>query len=110
MGSAPAMGEIRLRVSEQDGVCVVEVLGEVDVHTSPQLREQLVALIESGANDIVLDMSELEFLDSTGLGVLVGALKRLVARHGTLVLRSPREATRKVLEITGLDLVFSIID
>ncbi|MBV8981723.1 MAG: STAS domain-containing protein [Acidimicrobiia bacterium] len=104
------MGELRLTVSESDGVWVVEVYGELDMHTSPDLRDQLVALIDSGANDIVLDLSGLEFIDSTGLGVLVGILKRLVTRDGRLVLRSPRPAARRVFEITGLDLVFDIVD
>src|SRR5918912_3313340 len=61
---------------------VLEVGGEVDVYTAPRLRERLVELVDGGARDVVVDLSRVDFLDSTGLGVLVGALKRLRSAGG----------------------------
>jgi len=105
-----APGDLRVVVSHGSGDCVVEVIGELDVHTSPRLRGELAGLIDSGATPIVLDLSRLDFVDSTGLGVFVRAAKRLAARQRSLVLRAPRPATRKVLEITGLDKVLAIVE
>jgi anti-sigma B factor antagonist len=104
-----AGGQLAFEVSRSDGVCVVHVIGEVDSDTSDQLRHQLIDLIDAGEHEIVLDLSKLEFLDSTGLGVLVGAMKRL-QREGSLKLRSPRPAAMKVFQITGLDGVFQFED
>lgn len=89
---------------------VVEVGGEIDVYTAPQLRESLVALSERGQHKIVVDMANVEFLDSTGLGVLVGALKRAKAREGQLRLVSSQERILKIFRITGLEKVFDIHD
>ena len=60
---------------------VIEVGGEIDVYTAPKLRERIVDLVDAGSYDLVIDMEQVEFLDSTGLGVLVGGLKRVRARH-----------------------------
>ena len=93
-----------------DGIATVSVRGEVDVYTAPQLRERLYAVVGDGATRVVLDLSAMTFIDSTGLGVVVGALKRLRESGGDLVLRSPSRSTRKVLEITGLTRIVEIID
>ena len=93
-----------------DGVATVSVRGEVDVYTAPQLRERLYAVVGDGASRVVLDLSAMTFIDSTGLGVVVGALKRLRESGGDLVLRSPSRSTRKVLEITGLTRIVEILD
>lgn len=87
---------------------VVDVKGEVDLYTAPQLRERLVGLVESGRTRLAVNMEGVEFLDSTGLGVLIGALKRVREREGILAMAAPREPVRKVLSITGLDKVFRI--
>ncbi|MGQ4328656.1 STAS domain-containing protein [Streptomyces hayashii] len=63
---------------------VVEVGGEIDVYTAPKLREQLVELVNDGNFHLVVDMEGVDFLDSTGLGVLVGGLKRVRAHEGSL--------------------------
>ena len=87
---------------------VLEVGGEVDVYTAPRLRERLVELVEQGAKHVVVDLSRVEFLDSTGLGVLVGALKRLRAVGGTLGLVCSHERLLKIFRITALDRVFAL--
>src|SRR5689334_14487449 len=89
---------------------VLDVGGEIDVYTAPQLRERLIALVENGARQVVVDLTRVEFLDSTGLGVLVGALKRLRAVHGDLSLVCAQERLLKIFRITGLDRVFTIHD
>jgi len=86
------------------------VAGEIDVYTAPQLREQLVELVDSGRYDLVIDMERVEFLDSTGLGVLVGGLKRVRAHDGSLRLVCTQERILKIFRITGLTKVFPIYD
>jgi len=89
---------------------VLAVHGEVDVYTAPQFREQLIQLVDQGQRKIVVDLEGVEFLDSTGLGVLVGGLKRVRSHDGDLALVCTQRRILKVLEITGLTKVFSIYD
>lgn len=96
-------------VTNGDGEVVVAVRGEIDLVTSPLLWECLVDIIPE-TNRLVVDLRDTEFIDSTGLGVLVRALKRLRHRGGDLVLRSPRPNARKVLSITALDRVITIVE
>ena len=89
---------------------VVEVGGEIDVYTAPKLREQLVELVNDGSFHLVVDMEGVDFLDSTGLGVLVGGLTRVRSHAGELVLVCTKSRILKVFEITGLTKVFAIHD
>jgi len=89
---------------------VLAVTGEVDVYTAPRLRERLVELASEGKRQIVVDLEGVEFLDSTGLGVLVGGLKRLRSHDGDLELVCTQARILKVFEITGLTKVFSVHD
>jgi anti-sigma B factor antagonist len=88
---------------------VLEVGGEVDVYTAPRLRERLVELVDGGAKHLIVDLAKVEFLDSTGLGVLVGAMKRLKTAGGQLTLVCARESLLKIFRITALDQVFTIV-
>ena len=76
--------DLTLTTREADGRTVVAVGGEIDVYTAPRLRDKITELVAAGAYDIVVDMEEVEFLDSTGLGVLVGGLKKVRAHDGSL--------------------------
>ncbi|MFI7022955.1 STAS domain-containing protein [Micromonospora sp. NPDC049900] len=87
---------------------VLEVGGEVDVYTAPRLRERLLELIDAGARHVVVDLGRVDFLDSTGLGVLVGALKRLRTADGTFSLVCDKEPLLKIFRITALDQVFPL--
>jgi anti-sigma B factor antagonist len=100
--------DLRLDVSERDGWSVLTVGGEVDVATAPRLREQLLRLVSDGHHRIVVDLGEVDFIDSTGLGVLIGALKRVRAHDGDLALVCTENRILKVFEITGLDRVFRL--
>src|SRR2546430_13992398 len=87
---------------------IVSVGGEIDVYTAPKLREQLIDLVAAGKYQLVVDMEHVDFLDSTGLGVLVGGLKRVRAHDGSLELVCSQERILKIFRITGLTKVFPI--
>jgi anti-sigma B factor antagonist len=90
-----------------DGHALVRIAGEIDVFTAPRLRERMADLVTAGAVHIILDMSQVEFLDSTGLGVLVGGLKRVRTRDGSLTVVIKAERLIRIFRITGLIKVFS---
>lgn len=100
--------DLDVETGERDGETVVSLRGEIDVYTAPRLRQTLIDLIEKGATRIVVDMAAVDFLDSTGLGVLVGGLKRVKAKEGTLKLVVSQEKILKIFDITGLTKVFPI--
>ncbi|MDQ3783503.1 MAG: STAS domain-containing protein [Actinomycetota bacterium] len=100
--------ELGLKVREVGSHSVVQVRGEIDVYTAPKLRERLIELVSEGSYHIVVDLEGVDFLDSTGLGVLVGALKRVKSNDGTLSLICTQDKILKIFEITGLDRVFPI--
>src|SRR5215207_4993287 len=87
---------------------VVAVRGEIDLFTAPELKSALAETIEAGRSRIVVDLSETTFLDSTALGVLIGAVKRLRSRDGRLTIVNVDANIAKTLEITGLDQIFTI--
>ena len=100
--------ELGLDVREVDSHSVVDVKGEIDVYTAPKLREKLIELVSDGSYDIVVNLEGVDFLDSTGLGVLVGALKRVKAHDGSLSLVCTQDKILKIFKITGLTKVFPI--
>jgi anti-sigma B factor antagonist len=92
-----------VETSERDGVSILALRGEIDVYTAPQLRQAIVDLVDRGARNIVVDMGSVEFLDSTGLGVLVEGWKGLKARDGDLSIVATQEKILKIFDITGLN-------
>lgn len=100
--------ELGIDVRRLNSFAVVDVKGEVDVYTAPKLREQLIELVSEGSYDIVVNLEGVDFLDSTGLGVLVGALKRVKAHEGDLALVCTQDKILKIFKITGLTKVFPI--
>jgi anti-sigma B factor antagonist len=89
---------------------VVEVAGELDLHTSPTLRDRILGLIADGTEFLALDLSKVDFMDSSSLGSLVACLKRLRERDGRLVLIGVGGSPKKVLGLTGLDRVFEQVE
>jgi len=89
-------------------ITVLAVTGEVDVYTAPQLRHAAVQALADGARRMIVDLNGVDFLDSTGLGVLVGMLKRLRAVDGALALVCRQARILKIFRITGLTRVFDI--
>ncbi len=87
---------------------VLAVSGEVDVYTAPALRDRIADLLDGGQHRLVIDLAGVEFLDSTGLGVLVAGLNRAREVGGSLSLVCPQERVLKLFRITGLDEVFTV--
>jgi anti-sigma B factor antagonist len=101
--------DFSLREDRVGGAHVVAVAGEVDIFTAPELKRAISAAIDSGARAIIVDLSETRFLDSTALGVLIGAVKRLRLVDGRMVIVNTEPSTAKTFEITGLDQIFEIV-
>ena len=96
-------------VTEQAGTaCTIALAGEVDVYTSPRLKEAIVEAVDAGCVNLVVDLEDVSFIDSSGLGVLVSGLRRVKEREGTLRLVCTKDGTLKVFRITGLDKVFPL--
>ena len=107
------MGEttLELEVAEQAGWQVLVVHGEVDVTTTPRVRARLVAMLSDGRPQVIVDLEGVRFLDSSGLGALVAALKLARSRGGELRLVCEHQrSVRKVLEVTGLERVLERYD
>ena len=102
--------DLKLEDHMKDGIRVVDVEGEIDVYTAPRLRETLIGLVDGGNYRLIIDMEGVEFLDSTGLGVLVGGLKRVHAHDGGIDLVCTQSKILRIFRITGLSKVFSIYD
>ena len=100
--------ELEIPDSDVHGWTVVAAAGEIDVAAAPMLRERLVDLIGEGAHQVVLDLENVDFIDSTGLGVLVGAVRRARAEDGDLRIVCTNSRLLRIFDITGLGEVFTI--
>jgi anti-sigma B factor antagonist len=94
--------------SSGDGAHVISVRGEIHVTTAPRFAEHLNAAIESGHTAIVLDMTGVEFIDSTGLSVLLNGLRQVGQRRGKLALVCTNPTVLRLFQITNLDSTFDI--
>jgi anti-sigma B factor antagonist len=102
--------DLSLETREVGDRTVVAVGGEIDVYTAPKLRDKITDLVNSGHHELLIDMEKVEFLDSTGLGVLVGGLKKVRAQQGSMELVCSQDRLLKIFRITGLAKVFTIHD
>ena len=100
--------DLKLGHYSKDGIEVVTVEGEIDISTGARLRELLIDLASAGHYHLIVDLDQVGFLDSTGLGVLVGALKRVRPHDGWLDLVCTQERILNIFRITGLTKVFGI--
>ncbi len=89
----------------KDGWVVLELSGEIDMSTGPQLRQTIVQRVQEGDIKIILDLSGIDFVDSTGLGVLIGGLKRTRSHGGDLQCVGLTEPLKEMFKLTGLDAV-----
>jgi anti-sigma B factor antagonist len=107
-GSTPGLRKAAVRsVDSKDGVAIVQLAGELDLYNAPTVREALKEATEDGPERVVVDLSEVEFIDSTALGVLIEARSRFANRRAFL-LAAPGLETRRALEISGLDRHFAV--
>ena len=93
--------DLSLETRHENGHTIIEVGGEIDVYTAPKLRERITELVDDGHYHLVVDLEKVDFLDSTGLGVLVGGLKKLRAHDGSLQLVCTQERLLKIFRITA---------
>jgi len=110
MHGAGGLVNLRLGHYNKDGIEVIDVAGTIDIDTAPRLRELLIDLVSTNSYQLIVNLERVEFLDSTGLGVLVGGLKRVRAHDGSLDLACTQERILKLFRITGLTNVFAIHD
>jgi anti-sigma B factor antagonist len=104
---------VELNVSSRfhDDHTIVTIAGEIDLYTAPRLHSELGAVLVDGMpTRVVIDMSGVGFCDSTGMNVLLSCLRRVRERGGELEIASPRPGVRKILQVTGLDSVFTLVD
>jgi anti-sigma B factor antagonist len=91
-----------------DAVAVIALSGEVDIYTAPQFKERMLELLDGGVTNLVVDLSQVTFIDSTALGVLIGGVRRVNSAGGAMALVVVSRPVQRVLSITGLDRVFTI--
>ncbi|MFM7322817.1 MAG: STAS domain-containing protein [Armatimonadota bacterium] len=104
------MADLIVEVRLEGASAVVVAAGEIDVYQAPRLREVLEGLPAGATGPLVIDLTGVSYIDSTGLGTLVAARKRRVAEGSTVRLVCPDPTLRKVFEITGLVSFFTMVD
>lgn len=109
VGSTPR-GRLRVDVRNEGSSAVVTPAGELDHHTADLLREPLEEVVSQGRARLVVDCSQLEFCDSTGLNVLLGARLKAEAAGGGVHLAAMRPVVARVFQITGAEAVFTVHD
>jgi anti-sigma B factor antagonist len=103
--------ELKVSSRSQGDRTVLALAGEIDLYTAPRLQGELTRALDAAEHaQIVVDMSAVEFCDSTGMNVLLAAHRLASERGGDLVLAAPRAPVRKILEVTGLHAVFTVLD
>ncbi|HET9690941.1 MAG TPA: STAS domain-containing protein [Acidimicrobiales bacterium] len=107
--AATAGTSLRIELSLEGERCVCRVSGDLDAGSAARLRAVLAERLDEG-RDAVIDLAGLAFIDSSGIGVLVGALKRFEAAGARLALRAPTASLRRVLDMTGLAGAFPVDD
>ncbi len=108
---SPVVPHFELEEEDADGGAHVICLhGEIHVTTAPRFAEHLTAAIESGKTAIVLDMTGVEFIDSTGLSVLLNGMRLITQKHGRLALVCTNQTVLRLFHITNLDRTFDIFD
>jgi anti-sigma B factor antagonist len=105
-----AADRLRTRIVQVEGArATVYTAGEIDITSAPTLRTALTQCLAEGCTELTVDMTDLEFIDSSGLGVLVWALKQLRTREGRLIVCNAPAIAQKVLGISGLSPYLDIV-
>jgi anti-sigma B factor antagonist len=103
--------DIKVQVRESDDdAYVVELSGEIDVYTSPKVKDAISELIDQGHYNLIINLEKVRYIDSTGLGVLIGGLKRVREHGGSVSLVCTNPQIKKIFDITGLVKIFGIFE
>ena len=100
--------QIKKNFNDENNYWFVELIGEVDIYTAGELKEAFMDIIEEKKENIKINAENLEYIDSTGLGILIGILKRLKHEDKNIIISKIRPNVKKLLNITGLDKIFII--
>lgn len=100
--------ELNFVETKTDDYVKVSLSGEVDIYTSQELKDNLYRVVESNKKDLIIDCKELNYIDSTGLGIFVGALKKAKQYEKKITIINLKENIKKLFIITGLDKIFEV--
>ena len=100
--------DIRQVWNEQENSWYITLSGEIDIYNAPDLKTSLLSLIDQNKGNIIIDCKELKYIDSTGLGVLISALRKVKDYDGEIAIKNLKPYIHKIFSITGLDKVFAI--
>ena len=98
--------DINIQFNEDNNTWLVNPKGEIDIYTSPKFKEIIIEALNKKDSDILIDGENLDYVDSTGLGVLISILKRVREKENTVYLQNIKPNIRKLFDITELDKVF----
>jgi anti-sigma B factor antagonist len=102
------MAELQVNSRVVAGIPTIDLCGELDSYSAPRVRLLLESLVEIDGPKVLVNLTEVEYIDSAGLGVLVAALKQATDHLGTLVLVAPPPTVARVLQVTGLLKIFPV--
>lgn len=100
--------DVNIKYDEEKNIWVVNPSGEVDIYTSPELKEKLLKSLKEKETDLLINGEKLDYIDSTGLGVLISILKKVKEKDNDVIIVNLKSNIRKLFDITGLDKVFII--
>jgi anti-sigma B factor antagonist len=94
--------DLEIKVRKEKNIPVITLSGEIDVYTYPKLNEALAALIEEGCKDLVINLEQVKYIDSTGLGVLANSAAKLSGKKGNLHVVCTKTNIKKIFDVSGL--------
>jgi len=100
---------INLKTENIEDISLVEIEGEVDTYTSSKIKQDILKIVENNSK-LIISLEKVKFIDSTGLGILIGILKKVKEKEGEMVIVSPNSYINQIFEITGLFKVFKIVE
>ena len=101
---------MEINMSDSDGVTLLVLNGRIDSNTAGQMGSSLSAAMRAGGTQLVLDLQDVDYMSSAGLRQMVATLKKLQQKDGDLRLASPTERVREVLQLSGLDSIFTVYE
>lgn len=100
---------INVKTENIEDMSLVEIEGEVDTYTSSKIKQDILKIVENNSK-LIISLEKVKFIDSTGLGILIGILKKVKEKEGEMVIVSPNSYINQIFEITGLFKVFKIVE